>query len=289
MSDPAFPDLDLPRRWVGRTETATDAITGRLLGQFSATLGRHIAPSGADIAPPAIHWCLAPPMPAPNELAFDGLPDSGGFLPPIRLPRRMWGGGRTVFHRPLRPGDTVTKVSRIADVTPKSGATGPLVIVTINHQFMVDRDVAIEECQSIIYRDAADRSPARPAEAVSAAPDTRVEAAYRESVAADPVLLFRYAALTFNSHRIHYDRDYARGAEGYPDLIVQGALQATLLLNLASRLNQGACPREFSCRAVSALFSGRDFRLCAAASSPSQKLWIEDADNRQTFSAVATW
>ena len=289
MSDPAPLDLDSLRGWIGRTEAATDTITERLVDQFRATLGRHAAPAEADNAPPAIHWCLAPPAPAPDALAADGLSKSGGFLPPIRLPRRMWAGGRMTFSQPLRLGDTVTKVSRIADIIPKSGASGPLVFITINHQFMTSRGVAIEEWQTIVYREAAERSPAGTTAGAGAVPAAAAEAAYSESVAADPVLLFRYAALTFNSHRIHYDLDYARDVEGYRGLVVQGALQATLLLNLASRLNPGAYPREFSCRATAALFGGDNFRLHAAAYSASQKLWIEDSGKRQTFSAVATW
>lgn len=288
MTDPAFPDPDRLRSWIGRSETATDIVTDRLVDQFRATLGRLAAPAVADLAPPAIHWCLALPTPAPDDLAADGLSKSGGFLPPVGLPRRMWAGGKTLFHQPLRRGDAVTRTSRIADIVPKSGASGRLVFLTIDHQFTTGRGLAIEERQTIVYREAAVSGSSENTAAV-AAPAAPAQAVCSERVVADPVLLFRYAALTFNSHRIHYDIDYARGVEGYHGLVVQGALQATLLLNLASRLNGGACPREFSCRATAALFGSGEFRLKAAPPSASQTLWIEDADSRPTFSAVAGW
>jgi 3-methylfumaryl-CoA hydratase len=242
-----------------------------------------------DIAPLGIHWCLAPATPASDDLLADGLSKRGTFLPPVSLPRSMWAGGRMMFHQPLRLGDTVTKVSRVTEITPKLGASGRLVFITVNHQFMVKRGVAMEEWQTIVFCDVADRSSAGTAAASNPSPSTAVEAAHSESVVVDPVLLFRYAALTFNSHRIHYDLDYARDVEGYPGLVVQGALQATLLLNLASRLNRRACPKEFSYRATEALFNGPGFRVCAAAYSSAQKFWIQNSDNRKTFSAMATW
>jgi 3-methylfumaryl-CoA hydratase len=171
------------------------------------------------LLPPLWHWLYFLPTAATRDLDEDGHPRRGGFLPPVPLPRRMWAGGRLEFHRPLRMGDALRRISRITDISSKQGRSGALVFVTVRHEVSGPDGLAITEEQDIVYRDAvrpahasaATASPARSATAAAATPDC---ATFSREVRSDPVLLFRYSALTFNSHRIHYDRDYATKAEG---------------------------------------------------------------------------
>lgn len=248
-------DVEKLRNWIGRTETAQDTITPRLVREFRATLGSN-ALERTDIAPPAIHWCLAPTALPPEKLGRDGHPEKGGFLPPVPLPRRMWAGGRIAFRQPLLEGDEVTRTSRIADIAAKPGRTGSLVFVTVEHEFTTKRGLAVREEQDIVYRED---------QAAGVAPPPAAEAAgeHRVMVEATTTLLFRYSALTFNGHRIHYDIDYAREVENYAGLVVHGPLQATLMLHLAARLNGGNCPARFSYRGMAPLFAGAPFSVNA--------------------------
>jgi 3-methylfumaryl-CoA hydratase len=237
--------------WVGRTESRTDVISAWPAEALAATLDRKDpAPLPGDPLPAGWHWMFfleAKPM---SELGSDGHPQRGGFLPPIALPRRMWAGGRLEFQRPLRIGDTVSKRSTILKVESKSGKSGSLVFVTVKHEYFTGDVLAISEEQDIVYRDAA--KPGDPQPKPSAAP---AEAAWQRRVDADPVLLFRYSALTFNGHRIHYDRNYATGAEHYPGLVVHGPLQSTLLLDLCRR-HEPRPVKRFEYRASSPLYAG---------------------------------
>ncbi len=248
-------DVERLQGWIGRTETAQDTITPRLVREFRATLGSN-ALERTDIAPPAIHWCLAPAALPPEKLGRDGHPEKGGFLPPVPLPRRMWAGGRIAFHRPLLEGDEVTRTSRIADVTAKSGRSGDLVFVTVEHEFSTERGLAVREEQDIVYREdqAAGIAPAQADEPAGA---------HHVTVEATTTLLFRYSALTFNGHRIHYDVDYAREVENYAGLVVHGPLQATLMLHLAAKLNGDTCPARFSYRGMAPLLAGAPFSVNA--------------------------
>ena len=174
-----------------------------------------------------------------SELGPDGHPARGGFLPPVPLPRRMWAGGELEFFDTLRVGDEVTRTSRIAEVTMKTGSTGVLCFVSVDHLVTTPRGTAIRERQDIVYRDVstAAAAPAKPA----APPPT---AQHRESHMADPVLLFRYSALTFNGHRIHYDRDYVTKVEGYPGLIFHGPMQAALAGGIRGQAARRCCAEE---------------------------------------------
>ncbi len=256
--------------WVGKTETRSDVINAWPVEALSATLNRSDpAPQAGDPLPAGWHWMFfleARPM---SELGTDGHPQRGGFLPPIALPRRMWAGGRLTFQAPLRIGDTVRKVSTILKVEPKSGKSGSLVFVTVQHEYFVGDARAISEEQDIVYRDAA--APGDPQPRTTPAPE---EAGWQRRVAADPVLLFRYSALTFNGHRIHYDRDYATGAEHYPGLVVHGPLQSTLLLDLCRRHEPRPVTR-FEYRASSPLFAGETLSVNGnlAADRASAELW----------------
>jgi 3-methylfumaryl-CoA hydratase len=220
------PDLDHLRQWIGRTEAASDIVTAQLVKGLRATLFMEIGrPRPGDAAPFTVHWCLAQPVYPMSELSADGHPTRGGFLPPVPLPRRMWAGGELEFFDALRVGDEATRTSRIADVTMKTGSTGVLCFVSVEHLITTPRGTAIRERQDIVYRDMSAAPAAVPAKP-AAAPRL---AQHSEGHMADPVLLFRYSALTFNGHRIHYDRDYVTKVEGYPGLIFHGPMQAALL------------------------------------------------------------
>jgi 3-methylfumaryl-CoA hydratase len=224
-------ELEALRDWIGREETQHDIITAAPVTALAATLDHdpHPVPDGSAL-PPLWHWLYFTPRPRASAVGPDGHARRGGFLPPVPLPRRMWAGGRLVFHEPLRVGDAVTRTSRIASVDIKHGRSGPLVFVTVQHELHTARGLAISEAHDIVYRDAP--IPGAPAPTPTAAPDN---ATCSREVTPDPVLLFRYSALTFNGHRIHYDRPYAMQEEGYPGLVVHGPLIATLLLDLLQR------------------------------------------------------
>lgn len=277
-------DIDELRKAIGRESTASDTVTPQLCLAFNATLDKAADPPQAgERAPLAIHWCLAQPAVPMRAIGTDGHPQRGGFLPPVPLPRRMWAGGRLEFLAPILVGDEVTRLSRIEDVTLKEGRTGPLCFVTVSHAVSTPRGPAIRERQDIVYRPA--ETPAAPAP--KPAPAAAAKAEWSRTLFADPVLLFRYSALTFNGHRIHYDRAYATGEEGYAGLVVHGPLQATLLLALASELR--GMPRSFDFRGVSPLFDGAAFTVNAAPAEAGLDLWVADASGRPTMTASAAW
>jgi 3-methylfumaryl-CoA hydratase len=282
MSDAV--DLDHLRRWIGNTETASDLVTPQLTRALRATLFLDIGqPVAGDAAPLTVHWCLAQPVAPMAALGSDGHPSRGGFLPPVPLPRRMWAGGQLTFHDPIRVGDEVTRHSRIADVTLKHGGSGALCFVTVAHEITTPRGVAITERQDIVYREAAT------AAAAAAKAEAPAPAKHRRSHHADPVLLFRYSALTFNGHRIHYDRDYATRVEGYPGLVFHGPLQAALLTQFAAELKDGKSPKTFDYRGVAPLFDGGDFSLNADATKTGLALWVANATGQPTMKATAAW
>lgn len=276
-------DIAHLRRWIGREERKTDVLTAGLAERLRATLGSGAAAPGETL-PLAIHWCLAPAAAPPGEIGEDGHPARGGFLPPVPLPRRMWAGGELKFLWPLRIGDAVERLSRIADVSEKVGRTGRLVFVTVEHEISTSQGVAVAERQDLVYREARSTAPPRQAADPVAGP-RRADAGL--TVETPAVLLFRYSALTFNGHRIHYDRDYARDVEGYPGLVVHGPLQATLLANMAARLSDGRPPRAFAYRGVAPLFDGAAFTVNAARRDGGFDLWCADSTGATTMTAAA--
>ena len=279
-------DLDHLRQWIGRTEVVTDVVTAHLVRGLRATLFMEIgAPKPGDAAPWTAHWCLAQPVYPMSQLGPDGHPTRGGFLPPVPLPRRMWAGGELEFFEPLRVGDEMTRSSRISDVTMKSGSTGVLCFVSVAHEITTPRGTAIRERQDIVYRD---MSPAQPAAPAKAAPPPPV-AKHRESHIADPVLLFRYSALTFNGHRIHYDRDYVTKVEGYPGLIFHGPLQAAFMVELAAKLHGGTAPKKLGYRGLQPLFEGSEFTVNANDTPAGMELWIANSAGQPTMKGTATW
>jgi 3-methylfumaryl-CoA hydratase len=280
------PDLDHLRQWIGRTTEASDIVTAQLVKGLRATLFMEIGePGPGDVAPFTVHWCLAQPVFPMSELGPDGHPARGGFLPPVPLPRRMWAGGELEFIDPLRVGDQAVRTSRIADVTMKTGSTGALCFVSVEHLIATPRGPAIRERQDIVYRDMS--SPPASATAKPATPPPA--ARHRESHMADAVLLFRYSALTFNGHRIHYDRDYVTKVEGYPGLIFHGPMQAALLVEFAAKLHGGKAPAKFSYRGVQPLFEGSEFSVNASDADAGLELWTSNSAGQPTMKGTATW
>jgi 3-methylfumaryl-CoA hydratase len=278
------PDLDHLRQWIGRSTQASDIVTAQLVKGLRATLFLEIGePKAGDPAPFTTHWCLAQPVFPASELGPDGHPARGGFLPPVPLPRRMWAGGELEFVDTLRVGDEVTRTSRIKDVSLKTGSTGVLCFVSVDHEITTPRGVAIRERQDIVFRDA---SPASAAPAKPAGPAPTAQ--HRETHFADTVLLFRYSALTFNGHRIHYDRDYVTKVEGYPGLIFHGPMQAALLVEFAARL-RGAVPKKFTYRGVQPLFEGSEFSVNANRTDAGMELWTANSVGQPTMKGLATW
>ena len=280
------PDLDHLRQWIGRSTEASDIVTAQLVRGLRATLFLEIgAPKLGDAAPFTVHWCLAQPVFPTSELGPDGHPTRGGFLPPVPLPRRMWAGGELEFLDTLRVGDEVTRRSEISDVTMKAGSTGALCFVTVAHVVSTARGIAIRERQDIVYRDL----PSGPQPAAAKPTPPPPAAAHHERHMADPVLLFRYSALTFNGHRIHYDRDYVTKVEGYPGLVFHGPMQAALLVEYAARLHGGTAPKKLSYRGVQPLFDGSEFSINANQTATGMELWTANAAAMPTMTASAEW
>ena len=283
MSD----DLDHLREWIGRTEETEDQVSTVPLAALSATLDRDDAePVAGDAVPPGWHWLYFLPRARRSELGPDGHAKRGGFLPPVPLPRRMWAGGRLEFLKPLRVSEPIRRVSEILDVTPKTGKTGTLVFVVVRHSISGADGLAVVEEQDLVYREPPDPNapppPSKPAPA---------EPVWTRAVEPDPVLLFRYSALTFNGHRIHYDHRYVTGEEGYPGLIVHGPLIATLLLDLVRCERPGATLSKFDFRAVSPLFDERPFTVNGAPGDdgPTARLWALNAEGALAMTANATF
>jgi 3-methylfumaryl-CoA hydratase len=280
------PNLDHLRQWIGRSTQASDVVTAQLVKGLRATLFQEIGePKPGDAAPFTVHWCLAQPVYPMAELGPDGHPTRGGFLPPVPLPRRMWAGGELEFFDTLRVGDESTRTSRISDVTMKTGSTGALCFVSVDHLVTSPRGTALRERQDIVYRDISATPSAAPAKPAAPPPAAK----HRESHMADAVLLFRYSALTFNGHRIHYDRDYVTRVEGYPGLIFHGPMQAAFLVEMAARLHAGTAPKKFSYRGVQPLFEGSEFSVNANETAGGLELWVANSDGQPTMKAVAAW
>ena len=268
-------------RWIGRTETTVDVIDARQARLIAATLGAG-TPGDGDPLPPLWHWAYFAEARPPEALGRDGHPKRGGFLPPVALPRRMWAGGRFTFEAPLRIGESAEKHSRIEALSVKEGRSGPLCFVTVSHAFTVNGTSRFREEHDIVYRE--DPKPDARAPEPPMAPQG---AEHAREMTADPVLLFRYSAATFNGHRIHYDRDYARTVEGYPDLVVHGPLLGTLLAAHAMDMQPDKPLARYSFRARSPVFSGERFTLNGRAEGPSSRLWITKADGVLAMEAEA--
>lgn len=268
--------------WIGRETVQQDHFTSALLARFRATLD---SDEGDDMAPQGLHWCLCTPDAATAALGPDGHPHKGGFLPPVPLPRRMWASSKLVFHAPIRAGATVVRTSRIADIARKQGGSGALVFVTVAHETKADTVLAVSEAQSIVYREPAAAPIPAPAEGAPV-PDLS-DWHWHRSLVPNPALLFRYSALTFNSHRIHYDRPYAEAEEGYPGLVVHGPLNASLLLDLAAReLGHNRLTR-FAFRGQAPAFAGEALHYVGKREGDAITMAVTGSDGRVVMSAEA--
>ncbi|TVV77268.1 FAS1-like dehydratase domain-containing protein [Sphingomonas solaris] len=267
--------------WVGRTEEVPDSLDPARSSALLAALGDATRLDCGAPLPLLHHWLYFWDVRPPEGLGIDGHPARGGFLPPVALPRRMWAGGRLRFVRPLILGERVTRTSTILKVEAKSGRSGDLVFVTVEHVLAGGQGPAVIEQQDIVYKGAA--SPGS-----VAAPGSDVEpagAAWRQDVFPDAVLLFRYSGLTMNGHRIHYDRPYAMDEEAYPALVVQGPLQATLLAGLAAR-RLDAPITAFDFRGQQPAFDGTMLHVCGAPTGSGATLWTEQGGTKNMIATV---
>ncbi|MEP6655713.1 MAG: MaoC family dehydratase N-terminal domain-containing protein [Betaproteobacteria bacterium] len=275
------------KEWIGASETVADVITATPYAALSATLDRPAErPSTGTLLPALWHWLYFLPLHRQSEIGPDGHAKRGGFLPPVPLPRRMWAGSQFEFHQPLRVGDSIIRLSTIHDVTEKSGRTGPLVFVKVRHEIRRhgESEVALTEFHDIVYREAPkpDDVAPPPKQAPASAP-------WERQWIPDDVLLFRYSALTFNGHRIHYDRRYVTEVEGYPGLIVHGPLIATLLLDLLRHRLPHAEVTHYEFRAVRPIFDIDHFFVCGEPQQDGKTfhLWARDHEGWLTMDATA--
>ncbi|MDO8315741.1 MAG: MaoC family dehydratase N-terminal domain-containing protein [Rugosibacter sp.] len=300
-------DIEYLKQWAGRSETVQDVLHAKPLVLFSAMLDRQDSPPKAgDEIPPFWHGLYFLTATRQSELGADGHPPRGGFLPPVPLPRRMFAGAQVDFVRPLHVEQAVERRSTILGVSQKQGRSGEMVFLQLQHEISDAAGVCVVETQDIVYREdpgsATANAQAAPTikpsatapqghllRGVSPAPTfPAMEALWSRTIVPDPVLLFRYSALTFIGHRIHYDYPYTTEVEGYPGLVVHGPLQATLLLDLLRRELPQCMPQRFVFRAVNPLFCTGAFRVCGAPSGEGQySLWIEDQLGNITMQATA--
>ena len=277
-------DQAVLKSWIGRSETAEDRLDAGRARLMQATLDRAPDLAEGDALPPLWHWIYFLVPARLSELGRDGHAKLGGFLPPVGLPRRMWAGGRFDFARPLRLGQRVARTSTITDVALKRGRSGALCFVTVRHAYAPEGEQpALVEEHDIVYREdpAPGTTPPEP-------PVPPEGALWSCRVEPSAVLLFRYSALTFNGHRIHYDRDYCREVEGYPGLVFHGPLTATLLAELALSHMPGRAIERFSFRAVAPLFDEAPFTLCGRpAEDGAVELWAETPGGRLAMTVSA--
>ena len=271
--------------WIGRSETVHDTIGPTPVVALTATLDHPAAAvePGSPL-PPLWHWLYFLPMHRQSEIGADGHAKRGGFLPAVPLPRRMWAGSQFEFRAPLRVGDRVARTSTIADVSSKQGRSGQLVFVKVRHELRCNgaTEPALVEFHDIVYREAQRADDVAPPPQAAA-----VFAPWRREIVADDVLLFRYSALTFNGHRIHYDRRYVTEVEGYPGLVVHGPLTAALLLQLVRQ----STPRPvvaFSFRGLAPLFDGLPLRLVGRPEGDAVALEAQASDGSVALAATAT-
>jgi 3-methylfumaryl-CoA hydratase len=283
-------DIAALQAWVGRSETRSDVVTAQLVTAFRATVCEDATAGNIDMAPAGIHWCLAPATVPMSEVGPDGHPARGGFLPPVPLPRRMWAGSRIDFLQPLSVGAEVERRSTVVSVASKAGRFGPLVFVTVEHVYRTSAGEAVREEQDLVYRGVSQEGSAAAPEARPAPEQGSAQADRTRVVEPSPVLLFRFSALTFNGHRIHYDRPYATGVEGYPGLVVHGPLQAALLLDLATAMRGGEPPKHFAFRARRPLFDAGPFAVNGAwRGDGALGLWTGPDRAALHVEATASW
>jgi len=275
-------DTDYLGQWIGNRETIEETITAVPLLRMAATLDREPDEIVVGDEVPALwHWVYFLTPTRASELGRDGHAALGDFMPPVPLPRRMWAGGKFEFIKPLYVGDLARKESTIRDVTVKQGRTGKLCFVEVEHCIFVGDDLRFSETHNIVYRD-----EKQPDEDKILPPDAPQNPEWTREVIPNSTLLFRYSALTFNGHRIHYDLDFCRQQEGYPGLVFHGPLTATLLLELAIQNNPGRSLKFYEFKALSPLFDNAPFSLNGKKDGTKAEMWAANADNRLAMKAT---
>ncbi len=278
-------DIDIAnlQGWVGKQETKEDDITLFPAQALAAALNNDTIPQKGDELPTFWEWLYFLPTPRGDATGVDGHPDKGGFLPPVPLPRRMWAGGDVECHKPLIIGQAATRLSTIESVELKEGSTGTLVFVNVRHEISQNDELCISQVQNIVYRDQpTERTEMLPGKSAPADLD------FMQLVKPDPVLLFRYSALTYNGHRIHYDRNYAVDEEFYPALVVHGPLLVTLLLELKRQHFAKATLSSFKFRAVRPTFDTAAFSVSAKRDGKALSLWSADESGSLCMTIQAT-
>ncbi|NKB19210.1 MAG: acyl-CoA dehydrogenase [Alphaproteobacteria bacterium] len=272
--------------WIGKQSSTEALVTAYQADALTATLDRDDAPfKEGDTIPPGWHLFYIREVVKLRDTAADGHPKRGDFLPPIDLPRRMWAGTQATYHQPIHVGETIRNVTTIEAVTPKTGKTGNLVFLKLKHEISGENGVATTEMQDVVYRE-----EAQPGAVAPEPPPAPGEAVWKRTIHPSPVLLFRYSALTMNSHRIHYDRTYVTEVEKYPGLLVHGPLTFTLLLDLFRREHSETDLKTFSVRAVSPIYDTHDFTVEGAPGDAGEAtLWALNKDGRLAMSAHATY
>ena len=271
--------------FVGRTETVRARIPDEPVQLLASLLDRRVEEMSPDGAlPPLWHWLIMPPPVRQSEIGPDGHPKRGTFLPPITYPRRMFAGSNVKFTGQLRVGDDVERETTIKSITPKSGRSGNLIFVTLTHALEGPRGLALTEEANLVFRETDGAKPAPAAKPADRGTPTGFSAV--ETIHPDPVLLFRYSVATNNTHRIHYDLDYVRRVEGYPDLIVHGPLQAIMLADLATRYLQRPL-KSFAFRIIKPVFLGNPFHCVARDDNGTTVLQTLDAVHDTCTSATA--
>lgn len=277
-------DINL-QDWVGKKEEITDHIYPTPVKAFALTLNyTDFEAKAGDVLPEIWHWLYFLPIVPMAEVGPDGHPKRGGFLPPITLERRMWASGRLTFHHDLLIGEDIRKTSEILKISEKEGKTGRMVFVTVRHLIQSARGVAVEEEQDIVYLP-------MPKSFVQPPPNPLpADLAWKEAYPIDPVLLFRFSALTFNGHKIHYDWRYATEVEKYPGLVVHGPLQALLLSESARRRHLDRKPATFSFRAVRPIFEFDKASVCGRVNPEGgYDLYTANTDDNIGMQAQITW
>lgn len=258
----AYPTPQELSTWVGRSETTEDVASRSAVVGLGALLNSSVNMLGCPSIFPLGHWLQFTPSAAMGDLGLDGHPKLGGFMPPLPLPRRMWAGSSIRFHTPIRVGQGLSRKTTISSIVPKEGASGHLCFVTLQHRIHADDRLAVVEDQTIVYRESVTPNPdavPRPPRDPGPRPDGWD---WTHSAQPNEVALFRYSALTFNSHRIHYDLKYATEEEGYPGLVVHGPLSATLIMNSFMRQNPTATITNFEFSARAPIFANEQIYLC---------------------------
>jgi 3-methylfumaryl-CoA hydratase len=276
-------DTEKLRAWIGRRESRSDVAAAWPVAALTATFDRSDPePKPGDPVPPGWHWLYFLEAKPASELGRDGHPKLGGFLPPVGAARRMWAGGRIEFRRPLRIGDAIRRDSEIVAIEPKAGRTGNMVFVTVRHTVTAAGEIAVIEDHDIVYRE-----PVQSGEAPPAAKPAPQGPAWRRELTADPVMLFRFSALLFVGHRIHYDIDYCKQEEGYPGLVVHGPLQTLLLLDLCRRSDPRPV-KKIDYRALHPLFHFERFSVNGqpAADGATSEVWTANAAGNYAMRAT---